>query len=70
MALYGQSIALNSDGCLYTFGGTTGFQYFMDVNRIDLTRYTDFSDSRNAVMIQTKINIFVLMAYDYGYTSD
>lgn len=37
MALYGQSIALNSDGCLYTFGGTTGFQYFMDVNRIDLT---------------------------------
>jgi hypothetical protein len=36
VALYGQAICLDQDGCLYTVGGTTGFQYFMDVNAIDL----------------------------------
>eukprot|EP00088_Acartia_fossae_P030476 TRINITY_DN3145_c0_g2_i14.p1 TRINITY_DN3145_c0_g2~~TRINITY_DN3145_c0_g2_i14.p1 ORF type:complete len:419 (-),score=42.95 TRINITY_DN3145_c0_g2_i14:221-1477(-) len=36
MALYGQSITIDETGCLYTVGGTTGFQYFMDVNVIDL----------------------------------
>lgn len=38
LALYGQSICLDSTGTLYTVGGTTGFQYFMDVNSIALTR--------------------------------
>ncbi len=38
LALYGQSICLDSMGTLFTVGGTTGFQYFMDVNSIDLTR--------------------------------
>jgi len=37
LALYGQAIVLDDKGCLYTVGGTTGFQYYMDVNRIDLT---------------------------------
>ena len=31
-SLYGQAIVLDSDGVLYTVGGTTGFQYYMDVN--------------------------------------
>jgi len=35
--LYGQSIVIDETGCLYTIGGTTAFQYFMDVNMIDLT---------------------------------
>jgi len=34
--LYGQSIVIDQAGCLYTIGGTTAFQYFMDVNKIDL----------------------------------
>jgi len=36
LALYGQAICLDEAGCLFTVGGTTGFQYFMDVNSIDL----------------------------------
>lgn len=36
LALYGQAICLDDQGCLFTVGGTTGFQYFMDVNSIDL----------------------------------
>jgi N-acetylneuraminic acid mutarotase len=35
--LYGQAITLSENGrFLYTIGGTSGFQYFMDVHRLDM----------------------------------
>jgi len=37
MKLYGQAIVIDKAGIMYTVGGTSGFQYFMDVNMIDLT---------------------------------
>ena len=36
MPLYGQAVLLH-DGYLYTVGGTSGFQYFMDVHRLELS---------------------------------
>ena len=35
--LYGQAVITDSAGLLYTVGGTSGFTYFMDVHRLDLS---------------------------------
>ena len=36
--LYGQAVITDRAGLLYTVGGTSGFTYFMDVHRLDLTQ--------------------------------